>query len=468
MNRIITASCFAALALMWLRLGAAELQIGTAAVNITPPPGAPMAGYYYNRGAEGVHDALHAKALVFSQGGAKAALVVCDVSSLPRPIVEQARQLIARQSGVPAENVMISATHTHTGPVVLGPHSRYRLTGEMLRIAEEYRAALPAKIAESVRLAAGATQPARLWAGLGHEPSLTFNRRFHMKDGTVGWNPGKLNPNIVRPAGPIDPAVGVVYLDTPEGTALATYVNYALHLDTVGGLEYSADYPYTLGKILRAVKGEQMLTMFTIGCAGNLNHIDVSSAERQKGHREAARIGAILAAEVLKTYRKLEPVRAAAPVTLSEMVQLPLASFDAAQLDWARNTAATFSGPNAAPFMDLVRAFKILDVAERQGAPLEAEVQVIAFGRDVAWVGLPGEIFTELGLSIKLNSPFRYTTVVELANGSIGYVPNRKAYQEGAYEVVSARCGPGAGEMLVEAAGRLLAQAAEKSRPQRR
>ncbi|MCC6857179.1 MAG: hypothetical protein IT158_01390, partial [Bryobacterales bacterium] len=401
---------------------------------------------------------LWAKAIVLEKDGATAALVVCDVSGLPRAVVEQARQLIARESGIEASHVMISATHSHTGPVILSGGSRYNLEGEMLRIATEYMAALPGRIAESVRLANAALKPARVSAGLGAEPSLTFNRRFHMKDGTVGWNPGKLNPNIVRPAGPIDPQVPVVYFEQPDGSPLAAYVNYALHLDTVGGLQYSADYPYTLGKVLHEAR-PGLLTVFSIGCAGNLNHIDVHWRDRQKGHNEAARIGAVLAAEVLKTMKRLEPLEGGSVRAGSEMLNLPLPEVTAADLEWARKITPTFGTKNAAPFMDLVRAFKISDVVERSGKPLEAEVQVIALGRDVAWVGLPGEIFTELGMAIKMASPFRYTVVAELANGSVGYVPDRKAYPEGAYEAVSARCAAGSGEMLVEAAVRLLLRA---------
>ena len=109
-------------------------------------------------------------------------------------------------------------------------------------------------------------------------------------------------------------------------------------------------------------------------------------------------------------------------------------------------------------FLDKVDAFKVLDVAAREGKPWEVEVQVIALGEQLAIVGLPGEIFTELGLAIKKASPFPFTVIAELANGSIGYIPNRSAYAEGNYEVVSARCAEGAGELLVESAVKLLRQ----------
>jgi hypothetical protein len=108
--------------------------------------------------------------------------------------------------------------------------------------------------------------------------------------------------------------------------------------------------------------------------------------------------------------------------------------------------------------MEQVQAYKVLDVAAREGKPWESEVQVITLGRDLAWVALGGEVFVELGLSIKAASPFKQTHVVELANGSFSYIPNRSAYAEGNYEVVSARCAEGSGEMMVTAAIRMLAE----------
>ena len=106
--------------------------------------------------------------------------------------------------------------------------------------------------------------------------------------------------------------------------------------------------------------------------------------------------------------------------------------------------------------MEKVEAFRVLDVAAREGRPHEVEVQVIALGDEAAWVSLPGEIFVELGLAIKKASPFRHTFIAELANGSIGYIPNHSAYAEGNYEPISARCAAGSGEMLVDSAIRQL------------
>jgi hypothetical protein len=277
-----------------------------------------------------------------------------------------------------------------------------------------------------------------------------------MKDGTVGWNPGKLNPNIVRPAGPIDGSVPVLYVEAEDGKPVASYVNYALHLDTVGGMRYSSDYPYTLSTILKAAKGQSLVSLFTIGCAGNLNHIDVSTKEPQKGHEEAARIGAVLAGEVLKTIKRAAPAAIDAIRSSSEVVKLPIPSFSPGEVDKARTVAATFGEKNAAPFLDLVQAAKVVEIAERKGAPIDAEVQVIALGNEVAIVSLPGEIFTEIGLAIKQGSPFGQTVIAELANGGIGYVPDRKGFSQGAYEAISSRTTADAGDMLIGSAIRQL------------
>jgi len=429
-----------------------ELRAGAAAVKITPPKGAPLAGYYYNRAAEGVHDDLYAKALVLEQEGKKVAFVVCDLISLSRPIVEQARKLITDSSSVRGENVMMSATHSHTGPVLRGGSTRSAAQGGEEDVAVKYAEELPKLIAESVELAAERLTNAVVLAAIGYEEHLSFNRRFFMRDGTVVWNPGKANTNIIRAAGPIDPDVGVLLLQTPDAkAAIATYVNFAMHPDTVGGLQISADYPYTLSRLLGEYKGADMLTIFANGACGNINHVDVKWQDPQKGHHEAVRIGTILAANVLQAYKKALPVSGSLR-TRSETVKLPLPIVSEAEIEEARRIAripADAKTPQP-KFLDRVKAYKVLDVMARDGKPHEVEVQVIALGDEVAWVSLPGEMFVELGLAIKKASPFRYTFIAELANGSVGYIPNREAYAQGAYEVVSSRCAEGSGELLVQ------------------
>jgi hypothetical protein len=272
----------------------------------------------------------------------------------------------------------------------------------------------------------------------------------------VGWNAGKLNPNIVRPAGPTDPAVPVVYAESRTGKPLATYVNFAMHLDTVGGLDFSADYAFTLATLLSRVKSPEMLTLFTIGCAGDINHINTGSKDPQKGPAEGERIGTVLGAEVLKTFTRLATITTHAPRARQQSIKLALPTLAPGDVDRARALATRIGSKNDPNFLEKVWAFAVLDTFGRDGQPLEVEVQVIAVSPEVAWVSLPGEIFVELGLAIKAASPFKHTLIAELANGSIGYIPTQRAYAEGNYEPISARCAAGSGERLVAAATQLL------------
>src|SRR5262245_43542662 len=413
-----------------------------------------MAGYYSTRLNEGTLDPLYATALVIEKDGTRAALVSLDLIATTFGVVTEARALIEKATGIPGGHVMISATHSHTGPVLSDDKPRDEAFGGSSDLAKGYIKALPAKIAEAVRQADAARVPAKFSRGVGREDNLAFNRRFHMTDGSVGWNPGKLNPAIVRPAGPTDPTVPVVYVESADGKPIATYVNFAMHLDTVGGLQYSADYPYTLGKALAAVKGESHVTLFTIGTAGDINHVDVSHKRPQKGPGEAARIGTRLAAEVLRTFEKLEPVVDGPLRVCREVIDLSLAPLRPADLEAAKEVIAKVKAraKPAPKFLDQVAAFKATDVANRNGKPRAVEVQVIALGPDLAWVSLPGEIFVELGLAIKQLSPLKQTIIAELANGSIGYIPTKKAFEQGNYEAVSARCAAESGDKLVDEA----------------
>lgn len=438
-----------------------EFRLGVAAVNINAPPGVGLAGYYHARGNDGVLDDLQAKAFVLDDGAQRAAIVVCDLISMPRWIVDAARQRIRERADIPEDHILIAATHTHTAPVLYREWSRDDADGGSTEAAQAYSRSLSERIAEAVVTASQRRQTVRLSVAVEAEPQLAKNRRWWMRDGSVGWNPGKNHPDLVRPAGPMDPEVGVFYAENLESPAqpVLTFVNYAMHPDTTGGTRLSADYPGALSRMLALYKGSEMLTVFANGTCGNLNHLDFRWSAPQSSPREAHRLGVILAAAVFKAYPKLRALPALPPGSLrisKEIVRLPVPGFTESELAQARIDARTATDGTRDGFMRLVRAHRILDVAAREGKPQEVEVQVIALGQDVAWVSWPGEIFVELGLSVKAASPFANTYNIELANGTIGYIPNKSAWPEGNYEVESARVAEGSGEMLVTSALRQL------------
>jgi neutral ceramidase len=439
-----------------------ELKAGFAVVDITPPTGYRMSGYFYERRNTGTHDRLQAKALVLEQGSERAALVFCDLIAISHELSERTRILASRRSGIPPSHILIAATHTHTGPLYFGPLRDYwhetakARDGRDLAEGVDYPAILAERLADAMARARRSLQPVHVEAAIGEALDLAFNRRFHMKDGSVVFNPGKLNPNIVRSAGPVDTDVGtLVFLTADRKRVLSIFTSFALHLDTVGGTQYSADYPFYLERELKKELGPHLVSFFGTGTCGDINHIDVTHNRPQKGHAEAARIGRELSQAVVLTFADLLPVQNPSLAVKSEKVVAQLQSFTAEQIADAQSKLSRIGTPQLG-FLAGVEAFKIVDIQRRGGKTIPLEVQAFRFGEDTALVGLPGEVFVELGLAIKEQSPFPNTLVIELCNDSIGYVPTKKAFTEGSYEVVNSRVVPGTGERLVETAVRLL------------
>jgi hypothetical protein len=437
----------------------AELKVGTGAVVITPPQGIPMAGYYSARGSEGVHDDLYAKTLLLDDGTTRAAIISLDLIATTRALVEEARAAIETRTGIPGRNVLITATHSHTGPMLANANRRWNDFGAASPLAVEYTQSLPGKLADSVEEAVKTLTPVTASWAVGRCEGIAFNRRFLMVDGTVGWNAGKLNPRIVRAAGPVDPELPVLSFETDKRQPVAMFVNFPIHLDTVGGPIISADVPGVVARILSESRDPKMFTLYATGCCGDINHVDISHDRPQKGFTESARIGSILAASVLRTLNDLQQVSDTKLRVRSKMVRLEAYPATADDFTKAAEMIEKNRDPNFSPkfgTQQLAKAYRDIDIQDRDRAPYEAEVQVITLGRDVAFVSLPGEIFVELGMTIRRASPFVCTGIAELANGSIGYIPNRVAYPQGAYEVLSTRVAAGSGEALVDTALDLL------------
>ena len=435
-----------------------ELTAGLAVIDITPPIPYRMSGYFSERLSTGTSNPLCAKAIVLGQGKERAALVFCDIIGLSLDVSLRVRRQVAKQSGIPAANILLAATHSHTGPLYFGALRKHL---HNMAVAKEgsdpyekadYSSELAAKIVKVITQADAEAKPIRLKAGVAEQKGLSFNRRFHMKNGTVRFNPGVLNPDIVRPAGPIDPGVGIVFFnDAGNNSAAAALVNFTLHLDTVGGTKYAADYPYYLEQALREIYGDKFVLLFGTGTCGDINHIDVTKKERLKTDY----IGNKLAQTVKAKSDSLETVTELALAMRSEIVQVPLQRYGPEKVAWARESIKKV-GTRELSFLEQVEAYKILALEMRSSGTIGLEVQVFRLSNDVAVVGLPGEVFVDLGLAIKRASPFATTLVIELCQDAPGYIPTKKAFAEGSYETVNSRIAPGGGEMMVDAAVRLL------------
>jgi len=432
---------------------AAELSAGIAVVEITPPTGYRMSGYFRERLSTGTSNPL-----VLKQGDEQAAMVFCDIIGISPEVSSRARRQMARRAGIPPENILIAATHSHTGPLYFGVLRKYLHDAAVARHGSDpcekidYTSELVAKLVEVVSKAGKAARPVRLEAGAAEQKGLSFNRRFHMKDGSVRFNPGVLNPNIVKAAGPVDPEVGIVMLKgAGSGKAIGGLVNFALHLDTVGGAQYAADYPYYVEQSLRRKYGEGFVLLFCTGACGDINHIDVTRKERLKTDY----IGGTLAETVITAEKGLTALAEPVLAVRREVVRVPLQKYGPEEIAWARESIKKV-GTRELSFLDQVRAYKILAIEARGGDTIGLEVQVFRLSGEVAVVGLPGEVFVDLGLAIKRASPFETTLVIELCHDAPGYIPTSKAFAEGSYETVNSRIAPGGGEKMADAAVRLL------------
>jgi neutral ceramidase len=433
-----------------------QLQAGVAVADITPPIGYCMCGYFNERLSTGVLNPLHAKALVLRQGDTRAAMVFCDLIGLSPEVSKKSRRQAQQETGIPADNILLAGTHSHTGPLYFDALRDYLHEKAVAKQGKDpceqrdYLSELVAGIVKAIKDADANVRPVQAQAGVAQQQGLSFNRRFHMKDGSVRFNPGVLNPDIVRAAGPVDPSVGMVFFRDVNGKdAFASLVNFALHLDTTGGTLYAADYPCFIEQSLREKYGKDFVLLFGTGTCGDINHIDVTTKDRLKPETIGATLAATVAAAQSKAIDKpsLAVKRA--------VVEVPMQTFTAAEIAQAKEDMDKI-GTSDLPFLDQVKAYKIMDVQARGGSTIPLEVQAFRLSDEVAVIGLPGEVFVEFGLAFKKASPFPVTLVIELCQDDVAYVPTRKAFAEGSYETVNSRIAPGGGEMMIETAIRLL------------
>lgn len=463
------------------------LQVGVAQVEITPPLGFPMAGYYHERLATGTIDPLWAKAVYFRNGDTESAWVVCDLTGVSADLSSAVRKQAAKETGIPFENLVVSGTHSHTAPDYYrslyqfqGPADELKTDTDRERAA--YAGELIAKTAQAIVNAKKAAHSAQLRSGsVQQETQVSFCRRFVMKDGSVRTWVGLKHPDAVRSAAAIDPEIGLIEILDADGKTPASLIsNFALHLDTTGGMLWSADYPHAIEQSVQGALGKNVISLFGTGCCGDINHADPTGQARRK----STEIGEILGKTIVSAVPELTPVKSQQLQVRTKAVPLPLEEVSPAEVQHSLELIKTVNAGQKIDFFDHVLAYKrlVLDQLTHKtphpesaglvslgisrslqgiGEALPTEVTVMTIGDEIALVFLPGEIFNELGRSIKQASPYRTTLVVELSNyvESI-YIPNRHAYVGGGYEATNSLVQPGSGEKLVEAAVSLLRESA--------
>jgi hypothetical protein len=438
-----------------------RIRAGVATVDFTPRAGLPLMGNFRDEyAARGVHDPLMARAIVF-QGpqGAKAALLAVDICMLDRQNVSLMRHVIRSQCDVPAENVMIHATHTHSGPAASG---RLGMETETARYREDIEAFLT-KAASAVSLADRALGAVTLAVGCASEERVSFNRRLRRRDGTTQMNWEALQPgfdpdDIVGAWGAADPELECLTVQRQDVPA-AAIVNFALHPAILAGDNwlYSADYPGYLAEGLSRTVGGDFTSVFLNGCCGDVNHIDYRDPLQGRGYQMAQRVGYMLAAAAHQAVRNRTPFYDDRIAASRAKVTLQRRKIGPDERQWCEQVLeqARKHPPQGQVdgVPDAYYAKLRLQMWEDQDRPDDVEVMVIRIG-EVAVVGLPGEAFCQLGLEIKRRSPARHTLVAGLCNDAIGYLPVLQSFEQGGYETTTGSTfyEPGSAERLVESA----------------
>jgi len=439
------------------------LNAGAAEIDITPHVGYRMAGYFNERLATGTHDPLKAKAIVLQDGKEKFAFAFCDLVGVSLHVTTNARAQFSKASGIPVSHIVICATHSHTGPSFDNEIRNYfhdksvAAAGKDPQEQYDYSDFLVEKLVKVFEEANGKLAPATVKVGIAKQEGLSFNRRYHLKNGRVAFNPGQMNTNVVKAAGPMDPDVPMLFVrDADDKQALAGVTVFACHCDVIGGTEFSADYPFFLQQTLRQAFGEKFISAFGAGTCGDVNHINTGVKwEKVKGFDRAEQIGVPLGRTVIAAQKDLVAVTKPRFAVESKTLTVPLKDVTPEQVEAARAKMKMLEGGDDNGFMEKVVAVRDVDLAKR-GKTMPMEVQVFRIDSDTAIVCLPCEIFVDLGLAIKKASPFKRTFVISICNDRPSYVPTKKAFSEGSYEITNARVQAGVGEMLVDTAVELL------------
>ena len=425
---------------------ASTIRAGVAQQVITPPTGVSLAGYFHNRIGESVRDDLYAKCVVLESGGDRMALVACDLVCGYSTITDAARELIEKETDIQGNHVMVSMTHTHTGPETR--------PNRVVPVQAEWADQLPRRIADAVKEAASSMFDATLHPGRGEEYDLAHNRLFRMRDGTEKFGPGGDLSKVAGVAGEIDPELLAMKIVDPDGTIRAVLVNYALHVDVIGGGKadfISADWPGEMAKAVAGIYGDQCVTLFLNGCCGDINHHPYLQETKltRRGPEGAVLLGRALGGLAVNAAEKGEPVAEGRVAAMLETLEIPYYEVD----DRMRAYAAELEQKEEPSASEKYTA-NLVKTWDLGGQTENVPVHVLRVG-NCAFVGLPGEIFVNWGFEIKRWSPAEFTFVVELANHWVGYVPTIEQAVRGGYgamPILSRRLTVDAGQRMSDSA----------------
>jgi neutral ceramidase len=421
-----------------------SIRAGAARVDITPELGHNLAGWIDVRPAMRQATPILGHALVLASDQSQILMLTCDLLEIDMALGKRFADRIDQECGIPARHIFILPSHNHYGPSLTGNYA-----GDAQRTFQEsaYIEGLIDRLCAAASTASSRLEPAHLGIGYGEERKISHNSRFWRKDGTINWV-GDRATHFARESGPLDPQLGVLRIFSEQGHTIATLYNFACHANAAepdGFTTISWDWPgYASQTIEDSLGGE---AFFLPGACGNTHPIQEGTARE---------MGKTLAGKAIEAAQSTVPIDPAPVFIKQRELNLPardFTTFDPRQIEticaqlWDDETRIAVQ----AIFMKVLE-----DVKTNPITHLTGRIRTVTIG-DLAIVFIPGELFTELGLEIKERSPFKHTFVVETLSESLGYLPTRKAYEQGGYQpAVGTRVAPGGGEMIGDAALAML------------
>ena len=443
------------------------MKIGFAEYDITPPVGKLIPGGFEARlTSEPSRGKLLVTAMTLTEGDMTVILVSADMLSMQVRFADRVRRRISEKTGVPVEQIMVASTHTHTGGAL--DYQLWLCPPDLEVSALSETGIVTAAVASFAR-----QTEATLGVGVGEESRFSFCRDFFMADGTMRMNPSRKTKEqrdaMLRTVTTPDHSVNVMRVDDISGETRGFLVNYANHPDCHGKNKssFSADFPGALRRNLKRIYGDDVFVLFFNGTAGDLNCYDYkngtdrSYAGGKKNAPEA--IGAGLASTVVEINMGIDAtVTAPRLAVISESIGLVRRYKTPEMYAWAQEVAKDMDAHDA---KDRAYATEYLESDDDVTPLIDFEIHTLAIG-PWAIVGLPSEIFTEVGKRIKRASPFEHTLIVELANGTHGYIATQITHDYGAYETklskINACTAPDSADRIVNAAVKQLFRLKEK------
>ena len=447
-----------------------KFSVGFATVNINPPLGIPIIGYYVDRYAKGFLDDLEASAIALSDGKKRIIMISVDHCLITEPNISRFISNVAKATGVSKNNVFIACTHTHTGPF---SSTDTMFFGDDQTIVERYADFLGERLADVALLALNDLKRARMGYIVGNAPErVAYIRRYRMKDGSTMTCPPINDPDIVGPIGTLDQRVNVVRFDR-EGAESIVLVNYGVHADTVNGDMISSDWLGWLRRTVeKALDGVKCIAFVgaqgDVGSTnvhpkdGDMNDTEISFDNEMKSPGMARFVGRALAGTVLQVYDKVKYVSvdsidafsyiAKAPSNMPKPEELPLAHKYNDLHNSGRDDLIPYT---AMELTTVVAEARRMCALEHGPEFFDINFTGVRIG-DIAFLGIPGEPFTDIGVRIKENSDYSLVLPCALVNGSKGYFPVRSAYEEGGYEARSTSYKVGIDDVIVDGAKTVL------------